>query len=361
MSKRAKDGMLLEELIALAVPTCQQAERLHPRRGPGARPQVPDWVLAVMILAGVLLRKKTKTDQYHFWRERPALFARCLPGQRLPGRSAFFARYRRVYPLVQTAVRLQGELAVGRGWADAACVSADKSLIRGRGRRCRAAALREGRAPRGVDRDTTWGYCGHDGWVQGYSYEAVVTAPARGVAWPLLASADTASRSEQRSLAEKVPHLHPAVRVVDLDAGYDSNALAEAIEWRPAPPGARPRRTGRRVLCPQVPRPQVGKPRRRGSRETRERRRHRRLRAARQRYFESPAGRRLYARRKVRSEPFNAYLKALFELQEHVWLWGLGNNRTQLLAAVLAYQILLTHNHLHGRHNARVKWLLHRL
>ena len=110
-----------------------------------------------------------------------------------------------------------------------------------------------------------------------------------------------------------------------------------------------------------TPRPQVGKPRRRGPRETRERRRHRRLRAARQRYFESPAGRRLYARRKVRSEPFNAYLKALFELQEHVWLWGLGNNRTQLLAAVLAYQILLTHNHLHGRHNARVKWLLHRL
>jgi hypothetical protein len=54
--------------------------------------------------------------------------------------------------------------------------------------------------------------------------------------------------------------------------------------------------------------------------------------------------RRLYARRKVRSEPFNSHLKALFELEDRVWLWGLENNRTMMLTAIFAYQILLTYN-----------------
>jgi len=360
--KRAKEGML-EELLTLAIPTCQQAERLHPRHGPGAKPQVPDWVLAVMILAGVLLRKKTKTDQYHFWCERPQVFARCLPGQRLPGRSSFFARYARVYPLVQTAVRLQGELAIERGWANPTVVAVDKSLIAARGRRFRTARRRDGqlpRVPRGADRDARWGFCTHDGWVQGYSYEALVTAPRRGggPTWPLLASADAANLNERKSLAEKIPLLHERVQVVTADAGYDANALAEAIEWHTPTPGKRARRTGRRFLCPQVRRrpPAGARPR-----QTLERQQHRRLREARQRYLRSPAGRRLFARRKVRSEPFNSHLKSLFELEDRVWLWGLPNNRTVLETAVFAYQILLTYNHLNRRPNARVKWLLHRL
>jgi hypothetical protein len=212
MLRRAKDGMLLEELIALAIPSCQRAERLYPRSGPGAKPKTPNWVLAVMILATVLLRKKTKTDQYHYWQARPEVFTRNFPGQHFPGRSTFFARYRRIHHLVQTAVALQGQGAIARGWADARCVAADKSLIRGRGRKCRSARLQTRLVPRGVDADTRWGYSGHDGWVQGYSYEAVVTAPARGVTWPLLASVDTANRHEQKSLAEKVPHFPAGTR-----------------------------------------------------------------------------------------------------------------------------------------------------
>ena len=136
MPKHAKDGMLLEDLIALAIPACQQAQRLHPRTGPGAKPQIPDWVLTVMILVGVLLRKKTKTDQYLYWLGQQRLFARCFPRQRFPGRSTFFERYRRVHGLVQAAIGLQGDHAVELGLADAPCVAADKSLIHGRGRRC---------------------------------------------------------------------------------------------------------------------------------------------------------------------------------------------------------------------------------
>lgn len=361
MSKRAKEGML-EEIISLAIPTCQQAERLHPRTGPGAKPQIPDWVLAVMILTAVLLHKKSKTDQYYYWCEHPSLFARCFPRQRMPGRSTFFARYARICFLVQTAILLQGRQAIANGWAIPSCVSADKSLIAGRGRRCRSAQLRSKKVPRGVDPGTTWGFSQHDGWVQGYSYEVVVTAPYRGVTWPLLASVDTASRSEQRSLLEKLPDLPSAVKHVMADGGYDSNAVAEAVEWHPVTEAQkRPRRTGRRFLCPQIPRPQVGKRRRPGSRETRERQHHRRLRAERQRYFETPQARSLYARRKVRAEPFNSHFKSLFALEDKVWLWGMGNNRTMLLVAIWAYQLLLTVNFLHQRSNAQLKWILHQL
>lgn len=362
MPKRAKDGMLLEELITLAIPTCQQAEQLHPRTGPGAKPKIPNWVLAVMILVGVLLRKKTKTDQYQFWLTHQALFIRCFPRQHFPGRSTFFERYSRVHPLVQTAIGLQGEQAIARGWADPRCVAVDKSLIRGRGRKCNSSQRRRGRVPRGVDPDTTWSYSTHNGWIQGYSYEAVVTAPQRGVTWPLLASVDTASRSEHKSFALQIPQLHPHVQTVTADAGYDSNALGEAIEWQGLPDlEARPRRTGRRFLCPQISRPQVGKPRKPSSRESRQRQRHRRLRAERLSYFQSTPGQRLYARRKVRSEPFNSHLKTLFELDDRVWHWGLENNRAAILCAIFTYQILLTYNHLHGRANSRLKWLLHRL
>jgi hypothetical protein len=37
----------------------------------------------------------------------------------------------------------------------------------------------------------------------------------------------------------------------------------------------------------------------------------------------------------------------VFEL-EHVWHRGLDNNRTQVLAAIFAYQVLLRYNHRHG-------------
>ena len=47
-------------------------------------------------------------------------------------------------------------------------------------------------------------------------------------------------------------------------------------------------------------------------------------------------------------EPFNAHLKHLFELEDQVWHRGLDNNRTLLLAAIFAYQVLLAYNHRRG-------------
>jgi Transposase DDE domain len=352
MPKRAMDGALLEELVTLSIPVCQEAQRLNPRRGPGRKPTIPDWVLAVMILVGVLLKKKTKSAQYRWWREHKAEFARWLSGEQFPGRSTYFDRYRRAQAVFRAAIVLQGRQAVERGWADARCVAADKSLIAGRGRRWDSSDRRRGRVPRRVDTDTTWSYSQHDGWVQGYSFEVIVTAPARGVSWPLVASVDTASRAEQKTILQKIPDLPEQTRYVLADAGYDSNAVGELVEWSAG------RRTGRRWLCPEVRRPNTGKVRQPHNRETRERQRRRRLRDGRRRFRQSPRGRSLYGRRKTSVEPFHSQLKRLFELEERVWHWGLPNNRTTILAAITAYQLLMMYNHTNNKPPTHLQCIL---
>ena len=352
MRWRATDGAPLEELVIRSVRVCQQADQACPRQGPGCKPTYPNWVLAVMIMVGVMLKKKTKSAQFVWWTQHQADLARWMPGQHMPSRSTFYERYRRVHRLFRQAILLQGQEAVKRGWAQAECVAVDKSLIAGRGRNWNASDRRRGRVPHRVDTDTTWGYSEYDGWVQGYAYEVAVTGPRRGVTWPLAASVDTASRSEQRTILEKLPDLPRATKFVLADAGYDSNAVGEAVEWQCG------RRTGRRFLCPEVPRPQTRRPRQPHNRETRERQHHRRLRNERRCFLRSRRGQALYARRNVRVEPFNAQLKHLFDLQDRVWQWGLDNNRTVLLAAICAYQLLLMHNHSKGRRTANLQCLL---
>ncbi len=352
MSKYAKDGTLLEELVAMSIPVCQEAESGCPRQGPGRKPIIPEWVIAVMIMVAVMLKKKTKSAQYVWWREHAADFARWLPGQALPARSTFFDRYRRVHRLYRQAIMLQGQEAVKQGWADAKCVAGDKSLVAGQGPDWNAPDRKKGHVPRGVDVDTTWGFSTYDGWVQGYSFEVIVTAPAQGVVWPLLASVDTASRSEQKTILDKLPQLPEPTKFVLLDSGYDSNAVGETVE------GNDEQRTGRRLLCPPVPRPNTNKPRQPGSRETRKRQHHRRLRDTRQTFFKSRRGRALYKRRSKTVEPFHAQLKHLFELEARVWQRGLDNNCTTILAAIASYQLLLTYNHQNQRPSAHLQHLL---
>jgi hypothetical protein len=352
MPQCATDGTRLEDLVAMAIPVCRQAEANCPRRGPGRKPATPEWVLAVMIMVAILLKKKTKSAQYAWWCEHAAEFARWLPGQPFPGRSTFFDRYRRVHRLYQEAVALQGRRAVDEGWADPECVAADKSLVASLGPPWHTDERKRGLLPRGVDADAAWGYSKYDGWVYGYSLEVVVTAPAAGVVWPLLASADTASRSEQKTVLDKIPDLPELTRYFLADSGYDSNAVGEAVEW------AGDRRTGRRYLCPPVPRPNTKKARQPHNRETRERQRHRRRRDDRREFLQSRRGRALYARRRRTVEPFHAQLKHLFELEHHVWHRGLDNNRTMILAAITAYQLLLMYNHRNGNPRAHLQRLL---
>ena len=48
----------------------------------------------------------------------------------------------------------------------------------------------------------------------------------------------------------------------------------------------------------------------------------------------------------------------LFQLSDQAWHRGLANNRTQILAAIFAYQLLLRHNHRRRAYHARIQWIL---
>ncbi len=357
MATRARDGTRLEMLVKMALPVFRQAERQCPRTGPGRKPQIPDWLIAVLIMIAVLKKKKSKSAQYRYLKEHRAVIAEWLQTKDFPARSTYFDRYCRAHRLYQAAIRLQGQKAVEDGQADPTCVAVDKSLLTARGPVWHKRDRQAGHIPKGlhgVDADSTWGYSDYHKWVQGYSYEVVVTATENGTVWPLLASADTASVSEHTTFGEKIGDLSAAATYVLADSGYDNNDYGERIEW-----DEKGHRTGKRFLCPENPRNS-----KKGRRKTaptpvlkasslqRKRRRQRRE------FLQNRRGRKLYARRGQTIEPFNDWLKSLFELDHRVWHRGLENNRSQLLAAIFAYQLLLRYNHRCGRHNGQVKWIL---
>lgn len=64
MGNRATAGTCLASLVRMAMPLCKQAERECPRTGPSRKPEIPDWVLAVLIMVAVLERRKAKSAQY---------------------------------------------------------------------------------------------------------------------------------------------------------------------------------------------------------------------------------------------------------------------------------------------------------
>ena len=353
MGRRAKAGTCLASLVKLAVPLCQQAERECPRRGPGRKPEIPDWVLAVLIMVAILKRKKTKSAQYCYLKAHRRELSAWLGTDKFPARSTYFDRYRRAWKLFQVAIEVQGRKAIAEGVADPQLVAIDKSLIAARGPLWHKSDRQRNRIPkglRGVDRESAWGCSQHDGWVQGYSFEVVVTATAGGCVFPLVASADTANAKETQSCAEKIDALPTLTEYVLVDSGYDSNELAESVEHDPEG-----RRTGRRYLCPENRRGSKRKP---GDPLPKPRDEPHARRLARKKFLKSPRGRKLYARRGLSVEPFNDWFKNLFELDQRVWHRGLDNNRTQLLAALFAYQLLVRYNHRKRRPNGQVKWIL---
>lgn len=353
MGKRAKAGARLASLVKMAVPLCQRAERDCPRRGPGRKPEIPDWVLAVLIMVAVMKRKKTKSAQYRFLDEHRRELKRWLGVPKFPARSTYFDRYRRTHELFAYAIKLQGEKAIEEGVVDARDVAVDKSLVAARGPLWHKSNRKRNHIPKGlhgVDRDSDWGCSKHDGWVQGYSIEVVVSATKNSTVLPLLASASRASAKETQTFEEKIDDLPEETENVSADSGYDSNHIGERIEWTAAG-----RRSGRRFLCPENKR---GTKRRRSKTPVVPRDESHRLRLGRRKFYESRRGKALYRRRGQTVEPFNEWFKSLFELDDRVWHRGLQNNQTQLLAAVFAYQLLVRYNHRCGNENGQVRWLL---
>ena len=207
-----------------------------------------------------------------------------------------------------------------------------------------------------MDRDSTWGYSEHHGWVQGYSYETVVAATEGSTVFPMLASADTASMKEFTSFEPKIDQLPEDMENALADKGYDKNDFGDRIEY-----DEQGRRTGRRFICPPNPRNSKGDGRTSGTRTKRLPPGSRSRRQKRIAFYRSRCGQRLYARRGQTVEPFNDWFKALFELDERAWHRGLDNNRTQMLAAIFGYQLLVRYNHRRGRQNGQITWILDQL
>jgi hypothetical protein len=353
MGQRAKAGTCLASLVKMAVPLCQRAERACPRTGPGRKPEIPDWVMAVLIMIAVLKRKKSKNSQHRFLKVHRRELEDWLGTSKFPSRSTYFDRYHRAHQLFEQAIQLQGEMAIAEGVTDATTAAVDKSLIAARGPLWHASDRKRNRIPKGlqgVDQDSDWGCSQHDGWVQGYSFEVVVSAAKNTTVFPLLASAGTASAKETQTFDGKIDDLPEEIKNVAADSGYDSNHLAERIEWT-----AKRKRTGRRFVCPENKRGSKPKSR---QKTVQPRDESHRLRLARRKFYKSPRGRAIYRRRGQTIEPFNEWFKSLFELEDRVWHRGLENNQTQLLAALFAYQLLVRFNHRCGRKSGRVRWLL---
>lgn len=352
MGRHAKVGTVLPELVRLAIPTLQEAERQSPRTGPGAKPEIPDWVMAAMIMIALLSKKKTKSAQFRFLRERRRDIGTWLGCSRFPSRATYFRRYRRTHRLYREAIRLQGREAIAEGIADPEIVAGDKSLLEGQGPAWHTRERQSRKIPVGVDVDTTWGYSEYHGWVQGYSFEVVVTATPGSVVFPLLASVDTASVSETRTFEDKIEPLPEGVRTVLLDSGYDVNRLGERVEF-----DDEDNRTGRRFVCPPNPRNNKRTKTKRGGADA-SRAQSRQRRSERIKYYKSRKGRQLYARRSKTVEPFNQWFKSLFELDGRVWHRGLENNRTQILGSIFLYQLLVRYNHRRGNKNGCVRWIV---
>jgi hypothetical protein len=311
--------------------------------------------MAVLIMVAVLSKRKAKRAQHRFLQQHRDDLLAWMGIDRFPARSTYCDRYRRAYELFFHAIRLQTEKEVRQGRVDATTVAIDKSLVPSRGPRWGRHHQNRGRLPRGADSEATWTYSKYHGWIQGYAYEVVVTAGKRSPFWPVSASVEPASSQASDPAAEKLARLPVLTRNALADSGYDRDALGEIVEW-----DSRGHRTGRRFLCPEI--------NRRGDRQaavdrrnSRQRSQHQARRRVRREFLESPRGRRLYARRGCSIEPFNEWFKNLFDLHACVWHRHLDNNRTQMLAALFTYQILLRYNRRVGRPNSRVQWILESL
>ncbi len=352
MGKRAKEGPSVERLVKLATPLLQEAERQSPRKGPGAKPKLPDWLIAALIMIAILTGRKTKSAQYRFLTAKRGEIADWLRDSRFLSRSGYFRRYRRAYQVYAAAMRLQAEQAIAEGVTNPKDAAVDKSLIEAQGPPWHQRDRQAGKIPAGVDQQAAWGYSEHDGWVYGYSYEVVVSSTPGTTVFPLFASVDTASACETQTFAEKIEQLPADTRSVSADAGYDANHLGERIEY-----DEHGRRTGRRFLCPENPR-NAGRPQTKPCHADASRARSRQRRRQRRKFLQSPRGRRLYARRKKTVEPFNQWFKSLFALDNRVWHRGLDNNRTEILAAIFAYQLLVRYNHRRGNRNGQLRWIM---
>src|SRR5882672_864293 len=218
MDRPAKDGRHLADLVQLAIPLCKAAQDRCSRCGPGRPPDYEEWQIAVLIVIAILHKRKSKSSQWRFLKGQQEKLMAAVKLKRFPCRDTYCRRYCNAHCLLEIALELQGKLALKEHVVNAQVVAVDKSLVEARGPHPRRGKMRKG-----TEREAGWGWSDHDGCLWSYSYEAVVTAPEKGLVFPLLASVDIGSKSEHKSFMQKIPRLSRSVRDALLDRGYDGN------------------------------------------------------------------------------------------------------------------------------------------
>lgn len=350
------EGACLERLIAIAKPILRRSDEVNPRIGRGRRPEIPDWVIALLILTATLKKRKTKSSQFRWISHNEKLLESFLDGYRLPSRSTYFDRFKKAHLLVNNAIVATGQKAIRNGWTDPSVTAVDKSLMEAKGPKWWKSDRKKNRIPqklRGIDRESQWGFSSHHGWLQGYSFEVVVSCDKSGVIFPLVASVDVASMSEHRSFGPKIQHIPKSTRYVLADAGYDNNNFADQIER------SKTLGTQRRFLCPQNNRGSKGNtPSPKATNESRRKYASRMRRAQRRKNFGRKNSQKTFRLRSQCIEPFHEWFKSAFELNEKVWHRGIENNRTQVLSCLFAYQILVCVNCKKKRPRGRIRTIL---
>src|SRR5919201_1869438 len=130
-SKRTMADAQLPDLVRLAVPLLHEAEQQCPRCGPGAKPVVPDWVVAAWIMIAILAQKKSKSAQYRYLCGRRDEIAAWLGHDGFLARGGYFRRYRRAHRLYQAAIKLQGAQAIAGGVVHPRHVAGGKKFVEG--------------------------------------------------------------------------------------------------------------------------------------------------------------------------------------------------------------------------------------
>ncbi len=352
MGSDTRKACSLEGLIRFAIGLLKDAEQNCPRTGPGAKPVISDWFMGLLIYTAVLKSKKSKSSMWRFvsTTENKKKFFQLTGEKSFPSRSTFFRRYKRAHALFQVAIVLQGKRAIDEGIVEPKHLAIDKSVLKARGKPYHKSDRMAGKRPKNVDFDAGWGYSKLHGWTYGYSFEVVVSSTPGSVVFPLVATANTGNAAETTTAHTTIPLLPTGARTLSADAGYDSNKLAEQIEF-----GADGKPTGRKFLCPENPRNK--RTVKKGSHQTDQQIRSRKLRMQRSLRFKKPESKRIYKRRTKTVEPFNSWFKSLFAL-DRAWHRGLANNQTQILAAIFCYQALVRYNFRLNKTNARIKPIL---
>jgi Transposase domain (DUF772) len=323
----------LLNLIEMAKEIYQEAKAEHIRRGHPY--EFPDWAIFLAFTVMVLKRLKQFSALHTFLKNNPEVRRACGL-KRLPHRTTFSRRLKRLAPTIKRQIRAWGKRLLAEGVGSAEMVATDKKMITAQGPKWHKADREADRIPeklRNVDTDSSWSKSGYRGWVQGYGLHVEVTTPDGGPIIPLDGDFTNNTTSESAVARAFVPHMPEGVQRYLGDSGFDDPVLRDMLEQRDENG-----QWQRALLVPITIMDATQPPR---------------LEYA-QLYKEEKD---LYAQRKVSIEPFFDRLDQAFGIKV-AWMKGWRNNHPIGMLWLSTYQLCMLYNHRRGLPVEHIKQIL---